>query len=74
MKREYEINDSCYQVANAQYPDPEMTNQTIQLHNDIFDVAHANFAKQIKLTEAQINNITAFYYFNIDVKNFCGKY
>jgi hypothetical protein len=74
MKREYEIDDSCYDVARAKYPEPEMTVQFAQLHDDTFDIAHAKFAKQINLTEKEINYITIFYHFNENVKNFCGEY
>ncbi|WP_267406339.1 hypothetical protein [Chryseobacterium sp. GM_Chr_2] len=74
MKREYEIDDSCYDVARAKYPEPEMSIQFVKLHDETFDVAHAKFAKQINLTEKQINYITIFYYFDKNIKNFCGEY
>lgn len=74
MKREYEIDDSCYDVARAKYPEPEMMVQFATLHDETFDLAHAKFAKQINLTEKQTNYITLFYYFDKNVKNFCGNY
>lgn len=73
MTREGEIDDSCYDVARAKYPEPEMMVQFSKLHDDTFDVAHAKFAKQINLTEKQINYITIFYYFDKNVRNFCGE-
>lgn len=74
IKREGEIDDSCYDVARAKYPEPEMIVEFTKVHDDTFDIAHAKFAKQINLTERQINYITIFYYFDKNVKNFCGDY
>ncbi|WP_294216269.1 hypothetical protein [uncultured Chryseobacterium sp.] len=74
MKREYEIDDSCYAIARSKYPEPEMQMQFIQCHDQAFDLLHARFLKQIHLTEHQANYLSALYYFNQDIRNFCGSY
>ncbi len=74
MKREFEIDDSCYAVARKKYPEPSMQLQFSELHDKTFDTAHGRFLKQINLTKKQTDFITIFYFFNKDVKSFCGAY
>ncbi|MDR6920564.1 hypothetical protein [Chryseobacterium sp. 2987] len=72
MKREFEIDDSCYTVARKKYPDPTMQIQFSKLHDETFDIAHEKFLKQINLNKKQTDFISVFYFFNKDVKSFCG--
>lgn len=74
MKREYEIDDSCYTIARSEYPEPEMQMQFVQCHDQAFDLLHSRFLKQIHLTEHQANYLSALYYFNRDIRNICGSY
>lgn len=74
IKREYEIDDSCYDVARAEYPGPEMQPEFTKLHDDAFDAAHAGFSKQINLTEKQLNDLAIFYAFDKNVRDFCGAF
>lgn len=73
IKRENDIDDSCYGVARAEYPEPEMQAEFTRLHDDAFDAAHAKFSKHINLTEKQLNYLVIFYAFDRQVRNFCGK-
>jgi len=72
IKREGEIDDSCYAVADAKYPEPGMQSEFIKLYDAAFDAAHAKFSKQINLTEKQLNYLAIFHAFDKNVRNFCG--
>jgi hypothetical protein len=48
--------------------------QFSELHNDVFDIAHGKFLKEINLTKKQTDFISVFYFFNKDVKSFCRVY
>jgi hypothetical protein len=74
VKREYEIDDSCYAIALAKYPDPNDQTKLLKLHNDIYDKKQTNYLKQIGITERQADLLTTAYAFDENVKNFCGKY
>ncbi|WP_128414565.1 hypothetical protein [Chryseobacterium sp. Leaf201] len=72
MKREVEIDDSCYAVADAKYPEPGMQSEFIKLYDAAFDAAHAKFSKQTNLTEKQLNYLVIFHAFDKNVRNLCG--
>ncbi|UKB85311.1 hypothetical protein LF887_06695 [Chryseobacterium sp. MEBOG06] len=74
VKREFEMDDSCYTVALKEYPFPEMQNEFIKMHDEIYDVAEKKYLSRIGLTYEDANYLTTVYSFDQNVKYFCGKY
>jgi hypothetical protein len=74
MKREFEIDDSCYAVALEKYPSPEMQNEFIKAHDKIYNSAQRKYLKNIGITDKDANFLTVAYSFDQKIQNFCGKY
>jgi len=74
VRREFEIDDSCFAVAKEKYPDPEMQVKFLEVHDNVYEIAHKKFLKQTNFTEHDANFLTIAYSFDENVKNFCGKY
>lgn len=74
VRREFKIDDSCFAVAKEKYPDPEMQIKFMEVHDNVFEIAHKKFLKQTNFTEHDAFFLTVAYSFDENVKNFCGKY
>lgn len=74
VRREFEIDDSCFAIAKEKYPDPEMQIKFMEVHDNVFEIAHKKFLKQTNFTEQDAFFLTVAYSFDENVKNFCGKY
>lgn len=74
VKREDEIDDSCYAEALEVYPNPEDQKEFLQLHNDIYDRKQRKYLKEIGITEKEADLLITIAVFDKNVKNFCDKY
>jgi hypothetical protein len=74
IKREFEIDDSCFAVAKEKYTDPEMQVQFMKIHDSAYEIAQSKFLRQVEITEHNALILIVSYSFNENVSNFCGKY
>ncbi|MCS3529500.1 hypothetical protein [Chryseobacterium sp. JUb7] len=74
IRREFEIDDSCFAIAKETYPDPEMQIKFMEVHDNVYEIAHRKFLKQTNFTEHDALFLTVVYSFDDNVKKFCGKY
>lgn len=74
VRREFEIDDSCFAIAKEKYPYPEMQVKFMEVHDNVYKIAHKKFLRQTNFTEHDALFLTVAYSFDENVKNFCGKY
>ncbi|MBK1895701.1 hypothetical protein [Chryseobacterium paridis] len=74
VKREFEIDDSCYSIALKRYPKPEMQIDFMKAHDEVYDIAQKKILNQIEFSNRDANFLTIAYSFDQNIKNFCGKY
>lgn len=74
VKREFEIDDSCYSIALKKYPAPEMHHELMKIHDDIYNTAQKKYLRQINISDKDANFLIVAYSFDQNVQNYCRKY
>lgn len=74
IKSEFKIDDSCYSIALKKYPAPELQNEFIKVHDNIYDIAQKEYLQKININDKDADFLIVVYSFDQNAKNFCGKY
>ena len=70
----FEIDDSCYAIAKAKFPDPSQQIDFSKEHSKSLKILEPRYLKTIGLTHRLADIATTAYAFTKEARNLCGNY